>query len=113
MDLAVASAQAAAESVVQAMETGDFSRRALSVYREKLEKSVLRDMRLYRKLPAFLEHSPRLFRQYPEVLAGIMRDMFHIDGTEACPLWKKVRRRCSGVGFLNVASDMIRGACAL
>jgi len=114
MDLAVASAQAAAETVLQAKEARDYSRKGLQGYRKRLEESpVFKDLRLYRKLPGFLEHTPRIFNQYPAMAAGLMRDIFRIDGAGEKPLMKKLLGRCGEVGFINIASDMFKGVRAL
>ncbi len=64
MDLAIASAQAAATTVIAAKERADFSASSLAQYKRELEQScVMRDMQHFRKLPALI--NPRLFSQYP------------------------------------------------
>lgn len=114
MDLAVASAQAAAQTLIQAHASGDFSRNGLSGYRKLLESSpMFEDLRLYRKLPDFMENNSRVFNEYPAMAAGLMRDLFHIDGTGERPLRKKITGRLSDVGYLKLASDMIKGVRAL
>ncbi|STI83461.1 FAD-dependent oxidoreductase [Escherichia coli] len=37
-------------------------------------------MRMYQKLPAFLDN-PRMFSGYPELAVGVARDLFTIDGS--------------------------------
>jgi len=113
MDLAVASARAAAETVIQANEAGDLSRAGLAGYRQKLEESVFKDMRLYRNLPGIMESNPRLFKDYPGMAAGLMQDIFRIDGTGERPLMKKALRRCGQVGLMTIAKDMFKGVRAL
>lgn len=114
MDLAVTSAKAAAEAVISAKAAGDYSKAGLSGYVQRLEAgAMLHDMNLYKRLPAFMEHCPRLFSGYPEMVAGLMRDLFRIDGRGETPLLKKLFRRCGDMGFVNLASDMIRGVRAL
>jgi electron transfer flavoprotein-quinone oxidoreductase len=114
MDMAVASAEAAALTVLEARKTGDYSEAGLAGYRRRLEEGfVLKDMNLYKRLPAFLEGNPRLFTQYPELVAGIMRDLFVIDGEPQRPLFKMLLSRCGEVGFLNLAKDGFKGVRAL
>ncbi len=114
MDLAVASARAAAETAIAAKASGDFSKSGLAGYRKRLEDSaILKDMRLYRNLPGFLERNPRMFNQYPALAAGLMHDLFSIDGAGERSVAKKILSRCREVGFINLAKDMIKGARVL
>lgn len=109
MDLAIASGEAAAKTVLAAKEKNDFSRQALAIYKNILEdNAIMHDLRLYKKLPAFMEN-PRLFNQYPEMVAGIMADMFTVDGSPAQPMRKKIMRRCKTVGYWNLIKDGLKG----
>ncbi len=73
MDLAIASAQAAATTVIAAKEREDFSASSLTQYKRELEQScVMRDMQHFRKIPALMEN-PRLFSQYPRMVAARSR----------------------------------------
>ncbi|MFE8045648.1 FAD-dependent oxidoreductase [Brenneria goodwinii] len=113
MDLAIASAEAAALTAIEAKNSQDFSAGGLTAYKKKLEQSfVLRDMHLYRKLPALMEN-PRLFSQYPRMVADIMTDMFIIDGTPSKPVRSKILTRTKQVGLMNLLKDGIKGATAL
>ncbi|MFE8150634.1 FAD-dependent oxidoreductase [Brenneria goodwinii] len=113
MDLAIASAEAAALTAIEAKSSQDFSAGGLAAYKKKLEQSfVLRDMHLYRKLPALMEN-PRLFSQYPRMVADIMTDMFIIDGTLSKPVRSKILTRSKQVGLMNLLKDGIKGATAL
>lgn len=109
MDLAVASAQAAAATVIQAKEKGDFSKQGLSGYKSRLGLDIFKDMKLYKKLPDFLEHNPRLYKPYPDMVNGIMHDMFRIDGKGERPLRKKILGHARQVGLINLASDALKG----
>ncbi|TKI02931.1 FAD-dependent oxidoreductase [Martelella alba] len=113
MDLAIASAQAAATTAIEAHNSGDFSRNGLAGYRTRLESGfVLRDMHQYRKLPAMMEN-PRMFRQYPRMVADLMADMFILDGSPGKPLRSKILRRARQVGLSHLVKDGIKGAMAL
>ncbi|WP_058912284.1 FAD-dependent oxidoreductase FixC [Entomohabitans teleogrylli] len=112
MDLAIASGEAAAKTVLSAMQSNDFSRQGLSDYLRLLESGPLRDIKMYRRMPAFLDN-PRMFSQYPEMAVGIARDLFTITGEAPIPLRKTILRHVKGVGLLNLVKDGIKGATAL
>ncbi|AUH00304.1 FAD-dependent oxidoreductase [Prodigiosinella confusarubida] len=113
MDLAIASAQAAALTAIDAKHHQDFSANQLMRYRKTLEQSfVLQDMHRYRKVPAMMEN-PRMFTQYPRMIADIMTDMFIIDGSPSQPVRSKILRRAKQVGLMNLLKDGIKGASAL
>lgn len=114
MDLAIASAHMAAETIIAAKKRNDFSKQSLSDYRNRLDHSpLMADMKLYKRLPAFMEHTPRLFDEYPALASGLMRDLFRIDGQGERPLLKKALHHCGKVGFINLAGDMLKGVRAL
>jgi len=73
MDLAAASAIAAATAVIKALDANDFSQAAMDVYQQELDKSFVgADMKTYERAPAFLENS----LMYEE-LGLLMSDVFH------------------------------------
>lgn len=113
MDLAIASGEAAAKAVLAAKEKGDYSEAGLASYKTLLDESfVMKDLKLYKKLPAFLEN-PRMFSQYPQMVADIMADMFIVDGAPAKPLRKKIMARAKQVGYINLIKDGIKGVGAI
>ncbi|GAB7200605.1 hypothetical protein OS12_20470 [Dickeya oryzae] len=113
MDLAIASAEAAALTAIDAKNRQDFSANGLAGYRKTLEQSfVLQDMHRYRKLPALMEN-PRMFTQYPRMIADIMSDMFIIDGGPSKSMRSKILGRAKQVGLMNLLKDGIKGATAL
>jgi len=82
--LAIASGEAAARAVIAAKEKGDFSAASLSSYKELLDASfVMRDMEQYQTFPAFMENR-RIFKEYPEMISGIMRDMLYRFRSHLC-----------------------------
>ena len=92
MDLAIASAQAAATTVIAAKERADFSASSLAQYKRELEQScVMRDMQHFRKIPALMEN-PRLFSQ---------------------PVRKMIMGHAKKIGLINLLKDGIKGATAL
>jgi len=113
MDLAITAASLAAETIIAAKESNDFSYSQLQKYQQKLEQScVMQDMRHYRKLPALMEN-PRIFQQYPQLAADIMADLFTIKGAKPTPLWSTLLKRGRQVGLINLVKDCISGGRAL
>ncbi|HAH3115461.1 TPA: FAD-dependent oxidoreductase [Escherichia coli] len=113
MDLAIPSAQAAATTVIAAKEREDFSASSLAQYKRELEQScVMRDMQHFRKIPALMEN-PRLFSQYPRMVADIMNEMFTIDGKPNQPVRKMIMGHAKKIGLINLLKDGIKGATAL
>lgn len=112
MDLAIASGEAAAKAVIAAHAIRDFSATGLGTYRSLLDDSVVvKDMTLYKNLPAFLDN-PRMFNDYPRLVAGIMSDLFTVDGPSV-PLMKKILPRMRQVGILNLMKDGFKGVRSL
>ncbi|SQJ26221.1 oxidoreductase FixC [Salmonella enterica subsp. enterica serovar Heidelberg] len=98
MDLAIASAQAAAQTAIDAKARQDFSAASLAGYKRALEKNgVLRDMRHFRKLPGLMEN-PRLFTEYPRMAANIVGDLFTVDGGPVPPLRKTILSHAKKIG---------------
>ncbi|HFZ8996044.1 TPA: FAD-dependent oxidoreductase [Citrobacter freundii] len=113
MDLAIASAEAAAKAAIAAKEKQDFSAQTLTAYKQALENScVMHDLQHFRKMPAFMEN-PRMFTQYPHMVADIMRDMFTVNGQPAQPLRKTIMAHAKQVGLMNLLKDGIKGVTAL
>lgn len=109
MDLAIASGEAAAKAVLKAKESGDYSAAVLAEYKTLLNDSfVMKDLQLYKDLPDLLE-TPRIFNQYPKMVADIMADLFIVDGKPAQPLRKKIMKRCKDVGYMNLLKDGWKG----
>ncbi|MFY2737076.1 FAD-dependent oxidoreductase FixC [Pseudocitrobacter faecalis] len=112
MDLAVAAGEAAAKAVLYAKQNNDFSRNGLASYRQHLDNGPMRDMRMYQRLPAFLDN-PRIFTRYPEMVVGVARDLFTIDGSAPVPMRKKILQHAKKVGFINLMKDGIKGVTVL
>ncbi|MCL2893970.1 FAD-dependent oxidoreductase [Brenneria tiliae] len=112
MDLAIASGEAAAKAVIEAKERNDFSKAGLAGYKTHLAGGfVMQDMRLYQNLPAFLDN-PRMFNDYPMMAAGMMRDLFTVNGP-ARPVRNKLFARAKTVGLWNLIKDGFQGGRAL
>lgn len=114
MDLAIASAEAAAKAVLHAKEKSDYSEATLAKYKELLDDSfVMKDLTLYSKFPHFMEHTPRIFNEYPRLAADVMADMFVINGEPSKPLMKNMMKHLKKVGVMNLVKDGIKGVRSL
>jgi electron transfer flavoprotein-quinone oxidoreductase len=115
MDLAVASAVAAAEGIHSALEQNDTSKSGLAGYRERLFASYAgKDMKTYAKAPAFLELE-RLYKDYGELLANVLYGAFNLDTQPRQHLLSVARKALmrSPVTMRQLVRDGIAGARAL
>jgi electron transfer flavoprotein-quinone oxidoreductase len=115
MDLAVASAIAAADGIGAALAKGDTSKAGLAGYREKFFASYAgRDMKTYAKAPAFLEHE-RMYKEYGELLANVLYGAFSLDTRPRRHLLSVARRALaqSPLKTRQLISDGIAGVRAL
>ncbi len=114
MDFAMAAGHAAGLAAAEALEKGDTSASGLSGYRTRLEEGfVLSDLRTLRRFPAFMETTPRLFTQYPELARDVMRSVFRVDGTPLQPMKKKLWPLVRQAGPMGLAKDAWKGLKAL
>ncbi|MEC4183263.1 FAD-dependent oxidoreductase [Adlercreutzia sp. R21] len=110
IDFAIAAGSLAGKTAVAALDTGDTGAQTLMSYVRDLESSfVLKDLRQFRKTPAFLEGFTRMFEGYPEMVRDIMNGLFIVDGTPARPIRKTVAPALKGIGYANLIKDA-RGA---
>ncbi|MDR1489101.1 MAG: FAD-dependent oxidoreductase [Desulfovibrio sp.] len=113
MDYAIGSGALAAETVIEAKEKGDFSNAVLCGYQTRLENSfVMQDMRTHKNAPDFIEHTPRMFKEYPELVENIFADMFTVSGPSKLML-KKALPYVRKAGLLNLMLDGFKGSRAL
>lgn len=112
MDLAMASGEAAAKTVLSAMEKNDFSKQSLNEYLKHLEDGPLRDMKAYQRMPDLLDN-PRMFTAYPEMVVGIAKDLFTVTGDAPVPMRKTMMRHTKKVGWMNLIKDGIKGVKAI
>lgn len=109
MDLAIASGEAAAQTVLAAKGKDDFSKASLAHYKTLIDNSfVMRDLTKYRDFPGFMEN-PRIFNQYPEMAVDIIKDMYVIDGSPLRPLRKIALSHVKKVGLMNILKDAWKG----
>jgi electron transfer flavoprotein-quinone oxidoreductase len=114
MDFAIASGEAAANSVIEAKKTGDYSKLGLSSYEKELESSfVLQDLKTYKRAPEFMEN-PRIFGLYPALVEEMMINLFAVRGEPALPLRKSMMQTIKRQGgVVEIAKDVWKGVKAL
>ena len=115
MDLAIGSAMAAAETVIDAKGRGDFSEPSLAGYQERMDKSsVMADMRTYQRAPHFFQN-PRMYTAYPELIENIFTRIYEQEGQpkeHLLPMVMKARKECN-VSVFDLLRDAIEGIRAL
>ena len=110
MDFAVAAGMYAGRECARAIDSGDTSARGLQDYVTALEESfVLKDLRQFTKVPAFMEGFTRMFDGYPQMVRDMMNVLFVVDGTPVKPMKKSMVPIVKQMGLRNLAKD-VRGA---
>ncbi|MBE0596995.1 MAG: FAD-dependent monooxygenase [Desulfuromonadales bacterium] len=106
INLAVRSGVLAGQAVIAAHQSGDFSRQGLATYRRLMEEShVLKDLRKCRLAPHML-HNDRIYNDYPELVCGLMEDIYRIDGGPKETLTQLFLKRArKKIGVKNLVAD--------
>lgn len=113
MDYAIGSGEAAALTVIEAKERGDYTSATLSGYKTRLENSfVMKDMITHKHAPDFVEHTPKLFNAYPELIQNVMLEMFMVKGPSQL-MAKKALPHVFKAGLFSLAKDGLRGGRAI
>ena len=106
INLASHSGILAGEAAIAAHQANDFSRKGLSIYKKLMDDSyVMKDLKLYRRAPHML-HNNRIYREYPELVCGVMEYLYRIEGApkeNLSKLFLKAARE--KVGLKNLAAD--------
>ncbi len=114
MDLAIASGEMAAKAVIEAKGKNDFSAAGLASYKTLLEESfVIKDMQTHRKAPEFIEHTSRVYNEYPAMVESMFYDMFTVNGTPSQLTFKKLFPHIRKAGLINLAKDGWKGLGAI
>jgi len=109
-NFAMLSGKLAAQAIIEAKAAGDFSAARLSRYQELLEESfILQDLYTIRNVTPFARARPYLLREFPEALAGALRDYFTVDGT---PKRAKYRKMASRLGSVLPPGRVVRDLVA-
>lgn len=115
MDLAIGSALAAAETVLEAHAADDFSAARLQAYPARLEKSfVMQDMRTYARAVDFMKNE-RLFETYPALLSNLLADIYRQEAQPKKNLVPTLLKnlKASKIALLDLLKDALAGGRAL
>jgi electron transfer flavoprotein-quinone oxidoreductase len=92
MEYALASGYFAAQTVLKARETGNFSTETLSLYKHLLEESfVLKDFKNFQETPAVVGN-PRFINHYPEMIGNLMREIYAVPAGPKNRLYPTIRK---------------------
>ena len=92
MEFALASGHFAAQAVMKAKQSGKFDAPTLSMYKRFLEESfVLKDLRNFQETPAVVGN-PRFFNHYPELIGGIIKDVYSVPAGPKERLYPTIRK---------------------
>jgi electron transfer flavoprotein-quinone oxidoreductase len=104
--MATMSAQYAAETAIEAKKKGDYSKKTLCRYSEKIMSSLMMDdMRKYNRNPWFTDHYPEFFNHYPQMAVELADDFLSND--DAAPrlrqqrVFQRVKKELSLFPFLR------------
>lgn len=115
MDLAIGSGLAAAETAIEAKNKEDYSSAGLGSYQRRLEESfIMKDLKLYAKMPEFME-SELLFKKYPLMVNNLFNKIYTQDLTPNEHLYKSVLKAMkeSCVSVSGLIRDIYKGVRAL
>ena len=114
INLATQSGVLAGQTTIEAHRQRDFSKSGLRTYRSLLEESyVLKDLKMYRRTPHML-HNDRIYTQYPELVCGLMDEIYRIDGQPKETMTKLLLRKAKEtIGLKNLLADVYSGWRAL
>ena len=102
-NFAMASGEAAAETVLEAKRRGDFSEKSLSYYRKLLNKSfVMKDLKRYCKMNLFAENNPEFFDAYFKAITQMGVDYFTINEmSKRRQEWMMLKRAWLALNYFN------------
>jgi len=114
-NLAMASGVYAAEAIIEALNKGNFSRKAFSSYEESLCNSfVVKDLKKFQHFPALAEKCPELVSDYPEILAEIITGYFAVDEKPKRIIEREVIKRLrKKLGIVRVGKNIFNVARAM
>ncbi|NTV42706.1 MAG: FAD-dependent oxidoreductase [Syntrophobacteraceae bacterium] len=112
-NLAMASGRMAAESVAEALASGDCSRNGLEGYVKKLRSSyVIEDLAKYRRFPHFLQNHAEIFTMLPGLASFAAREMLTVNGIpkrqKQRAIWREMRGKMTVPQFLRFFWDAWR-----
>ena len=111
MDLAIESGRLAAEAVLKAQETGDFSKAGLSSYEKALQDSfIMRDLKAAKGFPTVLTRR-EMFEDLPAMIDDIAGKLFTVDGKPSqnliMYLIESIAKRTSASELMNLVTTVM------
>ena len=99
-NLAMTSGKFAAETIVEALEKNDFTRKTLERYASRLQNSyVIKDLKKYRRFNAFRLQHHEIFTTLPRLGSFAAQEMLTVNGIpkkeKQKAIWKEVREKIS------------------
>jgi electron transfer flavoprotein-quinone oxidoreductase len=109
-NMAMASGRFAAETIIDALDRGDFSRNVLMGYVSRLNESyIIEDLKKYRRFNSFRLNHHELFTTLPGLTALAARKMLTVDGVpkkeKQRAIWNKVRKETSLSKLVRIIWD--------
>lgn len=113
-NLAMLSGQVAAQAVIEAKRTDDFSAMSLSRYRELLDDSVImKDLHKIRNVTEFAHDRPHLLREYPAMISSMAEEYLRVDGRPKKDKIRSILNEVSRQPKGRLLQDLIKGALAM
>lgn len=114
MDYAILSGIAAAETANEAIEAGDYSKGFLKSYENKLEQTLLKDLKTSKNSHDYIAHSRHLFTTYPALATDLMKNLYSVDGSPAKSIMGIVKKSVPGkLPYFDVIKDIVKGVRSL
>jgi electron transfer flavoprotein-quinone oxidoreductase len=112
-NMAMTSGRFAAETIIEALEKGDFSKNGLAGYTERLKDSyIMGDLKKYRRFNAFRLNHHELFTVYPGIAASAAKEMLTVNGIpkkeKQKKIWTAIKKEISLFGMLKLIRDGLR-----
>ena len=108
-NMAIMAGKQAALTAIEAHQKNDFSAKTLASYQDRLsELFVLKDLKQYRKMSAFLENHPEFMAVYPNFLNDALGMFFTGFGKPKGKLYKDIfRKLTTRRPLLKAVGDMV------
>lgn len=109
-NMAMSSGVLAAETIIEAKETGDFTEKTLIRYKERLMGSFVgKDLKKYKDATHHFEKYPHYFDQYIPMMNRAASQMFTVDGASKKEKQRKIWRDIGTVGKkFKIARDLFK-----
>ncbi|MBA3450096.1 MAG: FAD-dependent oxidoreductase, partial [Chloroflexia bacterium] len=113
-NLAMLSGKLAAQAIIEAKASDDFSAMRLSRYRELLDESVvMADLHKIRNITDFAHARPHLLREYPQLLSGMFEEYLRVDGVPKKAKQKKIMATVKALPKRRLLDDLLGAVRAL